>query len=133
MPKFLMAKLDRAQSGLTEMREALDGLSKSVGSKWVKEWERKEKEAFTEGGIGAQLVIGWDDLLIISPTFPSFANTLHYTMLILTSSRYYDYATHHAYPFLTLNNSIYHSRLHFDFILLLPHISHQYLFQHSIH
>ena len=55
MPKFLMAKLDRAQSGLTEMREALDGLSKSVGSKWVKEWEREEKEAFAEGGIGAQL------------------------------------------------------------------------------
>ena len=55
MPKFLMAKLDRAQSGLAEMREALDGLSKSVGSKWVKEWEREEKEAFAEGGIGAQL------------------------------------------------------------------------------
>ncbi len=55
MPKFLMVKLDRAQSGLTEMKEALDRLSKSVGSEWVKEWEREEKEAFADGGIGAQI------------------------------------------------------------------------------
>ena len=79
------------------------------------------------------VIVGWDDLLITFPTSPPFVYTSHYTMLILTSSRYYDYATYHAYPFLTLNNLIYHSRLHFDFILLLPHISHQYSFQHSIH
>ena len=79
------------------------------------------------------VIVGWGDLLITFPTFPPFVYTSHYTMLILTSSGYYDYATYHAYPFLTLNNLIYHSRLHFYFILLLPHISHQYLFQHSIH
>ena len=54
-------------------------------------------------------VIGWGDLLITFPTFPPFANTLHYTMLILTSSRYYDYATHHAYPFLIIGGEPYES------------------------
>ncbi len=46
-----------------------------------------------------RVVVGWDDLLVISPSSSPFANTPHYTMLILTLSRYYDYATHHAYPF----------------------------------
>ena len=55
LPEFLTAKLDRARSGFAETREAFDGLSKSVGRKWVKAWTQLETEAFSKGGIGNRI------------------------------------------------------------------------------
>lgn len=55
MPMFLISKLDRAQAGLADMREAFENLSNSVGTKLVKEWTKQEIEAFKDGGVGSQI------------------------------------------------------------------------------
>ena len=37
------------------MQEAFDGLSKTVGSEYIRKWSKYETEAMAEGGIGKQI------------------------------------------------------------------------------
>ena len=61
-------------------------------------------------GIG---VVGWCDLLITPSLCHLFINTLHYTIIILTSFRYQSYSLHHVYSVLTPNFPFQYSTLHF--------------------